>query len=393
MNLDLVTLLIVSQVVCCACGLLFLVEAFRERTASGWWFACSFLFALMAPAFYIPAAFNSDWSWGFPVGNGVATIAVALAWVGARSFNGRSTTLWTALVGPTAMVLSVLLFENDVDAWSGAVPFMLTFSVYSFLAAREFWRGPISGQRLGNAVILAATCACVGCFYLLRGLTLHLLHAEHPFFFIVLGSEVAGIVVMLAVLVSSFTLVALSKEKGDIVIKHAATHDGLTDLLNRREFTRRAQDMVDRLSSARQPITMLLLDLDHFKRINDTYGHSVGDEVLIAFARIAKNCLRPCDVIGRYGGEEFAILLPGAVPEQAIEVAERIRTTFSCSPEALVVKVKPTISIGVAINQGSDSDLGKLVSMADHALYKSKAAGRNRVTSADMTGEPLRLAS
>lgn len=357
------------------------------------WLAGSFLAAPVAPAFYITAGFNPDWAWVFPVGNGVATLPVALTWVGARSFNGRSTALWTALAGPTAMVLSVLLFESDFDAWSGAVAFMLTFSGYSFLAAIEFWRGPISEKRLSNAVILAATCAFVSCFYLLRALMLRLLHAENLFFLTFLGPEMAGIVVMLAVLVCSFSLVALGKEKAVVEIKYASTHDGLTDLLNRREFTRRAQDMVDRLPRTKQPITLLLLDLDHFKRINDAHGHAMGDQVLVAFARIAKDCFRPCDIICRYGGEEFAILLPGASPEQATEIAERIRTTFSSSPEDIVVKVKPTISIGVAINKGLDPDLSKLVSMADHALYKSKAAGRNRVTSADTTGELLRLAS
>lgn len=393
MRFDLFTLLIVSQLVCGVCGLLFLTEAIRDKSAHSRWFACAFMVAPMASAFYIPAANYPGLAWGFPFGNGLATTALALTWVGARSFNGRTPRLWIALLGPWVMVASTLAFERDIDAWTGAVPFMLTFSAYCFLAAREFWHGPKGAPRLRNGMQLAATCTFNGTFYLCRAVALLWLGHEHPVFLVAFGPEAAALVLLLLVIVSSFSLIALGKERSELAIKHAATHDDLTDLLNRREFTRRAEDVLGRAPSARTGAVVLLVDLDHFKTINDRHGHATGDRVLIAFARIARDCLRPNDFIGRYGGEEFAIMLPGTTPEQGVEIADRIRNRFSNSSEGPISAVKPTISVGVA-STSIGFDLDALITRADHALYRSKTTGRNRVTLAESANdEPYRLAS
>jgi diguanylate cyclase (GGDEF)-like protein len=124
-----------------------------------------------------------------------------------------------------------------------------------------------------------------------------------------------------------------------------------------------------------------MLDLDHFKRINDTKGHLAGDQVLRDVAQRLKDCLRPYDVLGRYGGEEFVVLLPDTSLEQSLVVAERIRYAMCRAP--FDIKGDPvtlTVSLGVSCSNGNDLELNDLIKRADEGLYKAKDAGRDRVS-------------
>ena len=159
-----------------------------------------------------------------------------------------------------------------------------------------------------------------------------------------------------------------------------ATHDRLTGLWNRGMIL----DQVEReLSRARRdggPVAVVLADLDHFKRVNDTYGHPVGDAVLVQAAERMRSELRAYDAIGRYGGEEFLVVLPGADSKTAKQVAERARLALAGSP--LVVAdfcLDVTASLGVAATSAPHADVSSLIQSADSSLYRAKAQGRNRV--------------
>jgi diguanylate cyclase (GGDEF)-like protein len=130
-----------------------------------------------------------------------------------------------------------------------------------------------------------------------------------------------------------------------------------------------------------------LLDIDHFKYVNDTYGHLAGDAVLTEAAQRIKNCIRPYDTLGRYGGEEFLIVLPTADGPGAVCVAERIREAFEAQPVVTErEKISITVSLGVAVSEGQNSlDAESLLQMADEALYRAKQTGRNRV---ELAGPP-----
>lgn len=379
-HLDLDTLLVVSQLVISLCGLFFLAEYLRERSVPSRWFACAFILAPSAPIFYFAAIGNSQWQWGYPVGNGVATMAVAFTWIGARSFNGRGTPWWIAIAAPWAMVLSVFFTERNLNPWSGVIPFLLTFSLFSFLSASEFWRGAEGEPRFRNAIILTATCAANGLFYFGRAVAYWQLGPDNSLFLAVFGAETATLVLTLLVIASSFSLILLGKERAQLVIQHAATHDGLTNVLNRGEFIRRVSALMRQMSARPVPVAVLLLDLDHFKKINDRFGHSTGDQVLTAFAGIARASLRPGDMLCRYGGEEFAVFLPHADAATAMAVAERIRTNFCMGTDPILAPVRPTASVGLAASN-SDADFSKLIGDADKALYLAKSAGRNRTVS------------
>ena len=157
-----------------------------------------------------------------------------------------------------------------------------------------------------------------------------------------------------------------------------AITDPLTQLHNRRYFMTRSEEELRRSQRYGGPLTILLLDVDHFKKVNDTHGHQVGDEVLVAVAQRLRASLRSTDVLARYGGEEFVVCLPETPVDGARAIAERLRA----SVEAEIVPAMGravTVSIGVAMLRPDTQSVGSLLENADAALYRAKRAGRNRV--------------
>lgn len=157
--------------------------------------------------------------------------------------------------------------------------------------------------------------------------------------------------------------------------------DYLTNLSNRRYFMEQAESELHRARRYQTPLALLMLDIDHFKSINDGYGHKTGDLVLQKLSEMLKQSLREVDILGRIGGEEFAILLPESKLAQAIEVAERLRAQVA-NAKLLEVNgelIRFTVSVGVAISDNADKSLDSLFAEADEALYKAKNSGRNCV--------------
>jgi two-component system, cell cycle response regulator len=163
-------------------------------------------------------------------------------------------------------------------------------------------------------------------------------------------------------------------------LERLASSDALTNLCSRRRWYELATLEVERFQRYRRPVSVLVADLDHFKRVNDTFGHAAGDEVLKAFAQLLRDNSRKSDVIGRLGGEEFAILMPETPREAAHEVAQRIvsgcRSVTASGPAS---PVKFTCSIGVAEAQPGDNSIETVLAHADAALYDAKRDGRDRV--------------
>jgi len=165
-------------------------------------------------------------------------------------------------------------------------------------------------------------------------------------------------------------------------IRRQVVTDHLTGLYNRRYFTKRADEEVQRALRHQTPLSLLMADVDHFKLVNDTYGHATGDRVLQTVAAVIRDALRGTDICARYGGEEFAVLLPQTAGENAFSVAERIRVTLGQTrytglglpPDACV-----TISLGVATCPGDATGRDELLELADKALYRAKDAGRDKV--------------
>jgi len=162
-----------------------------------------------------------------------------------------------------------------------------------------------------------------------------------------------------------------------------ATTDFLTGVLNRRAFMERMEVEINRSGRENTCLSLIMADIDHFKKINDAYGHQVGDVVLQNFAEQIRKSSRPYDFVGRYGGEEFVACLPGANASQTGAVAERMRKgveEMRSMTQHLSEAVLITGSFGVScLKEGSEEDMDSLIRQADEALYRAKLGGRNRV--------------
>ena len=159
-----------------------------------------------------------------------------------------------------------------------------------------------------------------------------------------------------------------------------ATRDALTGLYNRGHFTEMATIEIDRARRFAEPLSVALLDIDHFKKINDTHGHEVGDKAIVCLATTCAQFIRKIDFIGRIGGEEFAVMLPRANKEPAMETAQRLRIKLAEQRVQVLDKdVHFTVSFGIATLRPTTKDLAELLRNADAALYKAKREGRNRV--------------
>jgi len=165
-------------------------------------------------------------------------------------------------------------------------------------------------------------------------------------------------------------------------LEHIANVDGLTGLFNRRWMNEFFKRQITRALSDNKPMAFILADLDNFKKINDVHGHMVGDEVLFAVASILTQQIRPTDLLARFGGEEFAMILPETTPDDAKQIAERVRVTLEttklkCENET-DQEIHITLSLGVT-NLMLGDDINNLLTRADNALYLAKENGRNRV--------------
>jgi two-component system cell cycle response regulator len=172
-------------------------------------------------------------------------------------------------------------------------------------------------------------------------------------------------------------------EKYSQVQKGMAERDGLTDLFNHRHFRETLDRELLRAKREKQPLSLVILDIDYFKTYNDTNGHLAGDEILVECGRILKDAVRGSDLVARYGGEEFVLLLPNASRESARQLAERVRETIERYPFA-GRETQPsgtlTASLGVATYPKDGKDSNSLIGSADRALYKAKEGGRNAVS-------------
>ena len=235
---------------------------------------------------------------------------------------------------------------------SPAVPWLVVPAVT--LPARFGTRGVVTGLAITAVLIIAVT----------------------------LGADPAAVVneppllLFPLALLGGVTMLTLALSSSDIQHRGEAVIDALTGMLNRKAFDRRVEELVQQSRVTGQPVALVIADIDFFKRINDELGHQRGDEVLEDAAYRLRKQLRAFDLAYRLGGEEFAVLLPGASTAEAAAVAERLREAVS---EAPVAGLGITVSLGVASSEGSDLDPDRLYEHADAALYAAKEGGRNRV--------------
>ena len=313
----------------------------------------------------------------FTSGLALLSVSAALSWGGARALNGRLAPFLPLIAGP--LVLACAHFVPAIRS-STLLESLVVNSVtitYYGSAAAELWRGRSDGirSRVPLAVLLV-----VHVVTLVVAVPVPLAFgANHPDMMNVLASLI-HFETPLFVMGTSIFVFAMMKERNEARLIEDSNTDPLTGLLNRRGFFSAAAVTLDDCLARGRPAAAIIFDLDHFKLINDTRGHAAGDEVLRAFAYASRRYLKGDCVVGRIGGEEFAVLLAGADVEAACSIADRVRRGFAEIEHAGADTgvSTTTVSAGVSARERPDN-IYTLLSEADAGLYLAKSQGRNRV--------------
>lgn len=379
MTLDVSTLFMVTIYVEAILGLLLLFAWVQNTaiTAVAWWgfahlcrAASVMLFGMLGN---VPDIIAID------LANAILFTSYAVTWTGARVFDGRPV---EPVYLVTGAVLWLLICRLPGLSDSTDLRVLLASGIiaaYTWMSAYEFWRGrtePLVSRWPAIFMLFAH-----GALFLLRTPLL----AGIPF---VTKSSIYGSVwltvlsfeALLFTISIAFILLAMAKERTELRHKTAAMTDPLTGLPNRRSFLQDAEALAKRHIGNPKPAAVLVMDLDHFKSINDRFGHALGDAALATFADVTREVLRNTDLIGRLGGEEFAAIVYDANREKAQAIAERLRAGFARA--AMEVEGRPvagTVSIGMAFTDMPVFDLPALMAQADQALYVAKERGRNRL--------------
>ena len=385
MNLDVNTLFMVTIYVEAILGLLLLfawAQNMAIRAVAWWGFAhliraaSVVLFGMYGSA---PDLITID------LANALLFTAFAVTWTGARVFDGRPVEPVYLVTGAVLWLLVCRLpvLAEAVDTRSLITSLIIT--AYTWLTAYEFWRGrsELLVSRWPAIFMLFAH----GALFLLRTPLVAMLpwSASNNNMFGSVWLTVLSFEALLFTISIAFILLAMAKERTELRHRTAAMIDPLTGIANRRAFLHDAGVLAARHRGSPRPTAVLLVDLDHFKSINDRFGHALGDRVLEIFTAAARQSIRDSDLIGRIGGEEFAAVLYDTSQDKALIVAERIREAFAQAAQEVDGRpVCATVSIGLVHCEESALDVPELLSQADQALYFAKENGRNRVEIASL---------
>ena len=384
MNLDVNTLFMVTIYVEAILGLLLLFAWVQNTTitAVAWWGFAHLLRAASVVLFgmygSVPDLISID------LANALLFTAFAVTWTGARVFDGRPVEPVYLVTGAVLWLLVCRLpvLTDSMDARVLIASGIIT--AYTWLTAYEFWQGrdePLVSRWPAIFMLFAH-----GSLFLLRTPLVAVLpwsSANNVFGSVWL--TVLSFEALLFTISIAFILLAMAKERTELRHRTAALVDSLTGLANRRAFLQDAGLVAKRHMGNPRPSAVLLIDLDHFKSINDRFGHAVGDRVLEIFAETARQTVRSNDLIGRLGGEEFAAVLNDTPQDKALALAERLRSAFERATQDVDGRpVASTVSIGMVHCDGPLFDVPGLLAQADQALYFAKERGRNRVEVASL---------
>jgi len=346
----------------------------------------------------------------------------AIQWAGYALLTGASLVLFvvsvqtrseeTRALGNVCITLGVMLMQRGVRQFVGlAAPLWLYAALLAFVLGVSWFGMPVQNGAFRVAVIsnlLGLLCLATAwdVFAYVRrklelrwGFWLALPLVAGALVFLVRGgravlspetvvAEVTGnsplnigaaVVFLVTALVFHLTLMALVVARLMAELRRLSRHDGLTELLNRRAVDDLLQEEARRAVRSMRPFSVLMVDADYFKAINDRFGHAAGDEALRHLAQILRGQMRDVDRVGRFGGEEFIVLLPGTSATEALNAAERLRDALVRRPWAWQGEsLRLTVSTGVAAWRGPNDEVELLLKRADAALYRAKSLGRDR---------------
>lgn len=370
------------------CGLIMSITWLQDWTNRplAWWASASWT-ALVAMLLIPMGLAPGKEAWLYTA-YALLGLTSAIGYMGGRAFVGLPVKMRSLAIAP-ATILALCLVVPDKTILSTVHTWQLVY--YNVAFAYLLWtnRHERLASRHATIVVLAthagvfAIRSVAGTLAVVLGPSWSLDTGPDSIVGAISAVEAVGFIVA-----KNMLLLAMIRERAEACYRCAATTDDLSGLANRRAFTERTNRSIARLVRDDGRLAVLLFDLDHFKSINDRFGHSVGDAAIRRFAETLSGLVRPTDVIGRIGGEEFAAFLPGADAKTAEKCAERIREAFARTGRTIDrLDVGATVSIGVTAARARGTSLDQLLADADRALYAAKAAGRDRVVVA-ATNEP-----
>jgi len=378
MSLDSITLYFVATMVAALLGAMLLFFGRQQHSAALNWWGTAYLVGAAAVALWSLASGALGEMLSLAL-NAIGFLACGMVWSAARIFHGRKPMWPGLLLGPIVWIGAVVNLDPGASALRMTVGAGIIAIYASLTAAELLTERRKSLTRRWPAIVVPVLHGLVLMLPILIG---DLLRSHDDKFGSSIWVTVFSIELVLYAVGTVFVIFMLVSERVVATHKTAASIDPLTGLFNRRGFAEASSRLIEREASAGRPVTVLILDIDYFKSINDRFGHPAGDEILRLFATVVTNNLRITDLSGRIGGEEFAALLPCSLEEGA-SVAERVRESFAAS--GLVSDDGPvdtTVSIGVA-GGPAGTELEVLLASADTALYQAKRGGRNRVVAAE----------
>ncbi|MDH5631604.1 MAG: GGDEF domain-containing protein [Gammaproteobacteria bacterium] len=367
----------------------------REETGINDWALSALMFgismAMIALIIALPHIFDRKILRDLFVGmsNSVSMAGYILLWTGLRRFYKKTVISYSVL-----LQLALLFFL--VTSMATATPYAPDWRVISSTIAIVIVIGLIVSELLGGSstgnpavrMIIGALAvlflAILSRPLLMYGGSLNFVEAN------TLASKILSASSILVCIVLTPSIILLTNERISERLRELAIKDSLTGILNRRAFFEYAERYIADLNRHAVTMAVCLIDLDHFKQVNDNHGHAMGDQILSRFADLARSFIRETDLFGRYGGEEFAFIFRNSTKEQAAEIIERLR--FACN------RIQPgagsggiEFSAGLCDVSGPDPEarIDRLLDLADQALYQAKRDGRNRVVLA----EPLPVSS
>jgi diguanylate cyclase (GGDEF)-like protein len=378
MLLDTSTLYLVATMVAAMLGAMLLFFGRQENIPALQWWGTAYLLGAASVALWTLAADTLGPLLSLAL-NAVGFIACGMVWNASRVFHGRKPNLPGLVFGAIAWIAAAKLLPADAAALRLTIGAGIV-AVYAALTATELWT---ERRRTMQSRWPAIAVPVLHGFVLMLPIVLgSLLHPRGETLSNSIWVTVFAIELVLYAVGTVFVIFVLVSERTVTAHKNAASMDPLTGMFNRRGFAEATSRVIEREANGGRPVTVMIFDIDHFKSINDRFGHPAGDEILKLFAAVVVNSLRISDLSGRIGGEEFAALLPCSL-EEAVIVAERVREAFEGS--GIVDDTGPvatTVSIGVA-GGPAGTELEVLLAAADTALYQAKRSGRNRVEAAE----------
>lgn len=383
MDFDIHTILVmVSILALLFAGLLALAGLYADGVRGIWhWAGANLCMSVGIGSSFLYDAFSPEYTWTVVAGAALLAVGIALQFDGIRRFSGKSSH-WRVALSLSGLVcllnvwFRVIHPDPNVRAMVNAVLFATGYAA----CARELLVRVEPPQRTAYWVT-GVSFASMAALMVVRLVVIGFIdQGDYGHFEDIAINQATFFLGILIQLCVTFGFVLMVNYRLIADIQKIAWQDGLTGVFNRRRLEEEAARLVMRCRRTGDALTVMMLDVDHFKTVNDRFGHQTGDEVLRRLAAVAQASIRTDDYLARYGGEEFCILLLGTSEEDALSLAERLRRNYEQTEIVSSGKiVRSTVSIGVADSSRAELDFAALVAAADLALYRAKEQGRNRV--------------